>query len=605
MTSTVELGEMKASLEKALSVAVTETIKAKPSNPTLYLAHRLIQAAQLPPVEPPPQQPIEEAPKSAIAAPAGGRTLKKRTSKAWAPRQSLAQDCKTNLEHNSKLDIYSQPATIRNSSIICTIGPKVESVEKLTMLREAGMNIMRLNFSHGSHEEHAVRIANVRESLTTSPLDGQLCAVALDTKGPEIRSGINKVEDTLMTAGDTVTVTTDASKREMQDKDLLYMDYANLPKVIEVGQKIFIDDGLLQLEVKAKDVAKGELTCLIINTVMMGSRKGCNLPNVDVDLPALSEKDQADLKFAVDQGCDMIFASFIRKASDVHDVRACLVGADPIVGKQIRIISKIENHEGVRNFDAILEATDGVMVARGDLGIEIPAEKVFIAQKAMIAKCNLVGKPVICATQMLESMTGNPRPTRAEVSDVANAILDGADCVMLSGETAKGKYPQEAVKMMHAVCVEAESALFVRQVSSDLTQSIKPPLDPSEAVAMAVVEAASQREAVLIFTLTSSGSSARLISKYRPRCPIVAITNNASAGAACNLHRGVMPYLCPLPREDGEGEANADWIEQWLQWAIAKKKAENMICEGDVVVLAHGWKSGGHTTNTVRVLAVP
>jgi len=604
MTSTVELGEMKAALEKALSVAVTETIKAKPSNPVLYLAHRLIQAAQLPPVEPPKQMPIEPEPKPALAAPGDRPKPKRRTSKAWAPRQQLAQDCSTNLEHNSKLDIYSMPSIIRNSSIICTIGPKVESVEKLTMLRESGMNIMRLNFSHGSHEEHAVRIANVRESITKNPLDGQLCAIALDTKGPEIRTGINKAEDTLMTAGETVTVTTDASKREMQDKDLLYMDYVNLPKVIEVGQKIFVDDGLLQLEVKAKDVAKGELTCLIVNTATIGSRKGCNLPNVDVDLPALSEKDKSDLRFGVQQGVDMVFASFIRKASDVQDVRACLVAADAVVGKQIRIISKIENHEGVRNFDGILAETDGVMVARGDLGIEIPAEKVFLAQKSMIAKCNLVGKPVICATQMLESMTGNPRPTRAEVSDVANAILDGADCVMLSGETAKGKYPQEAVKMMHAVCVEAESALFARQVMGDLTFAIKPPLDPSEAVAKAAVEAASQREAVLIFTLTSSGSAARLISKYRPRCPIIAITNNASAGASCNLNRGVMPYLCPLPREDADGEANAGWIEQWLQWAIAKKKAENMICEGDTVVLAHGWKTGQQSLTTYRIITI-
>jgi len=374
MTSTVELGEMKAALEKALSVAVTETIKAKPSNPVLYLAHRLIQAAQLPPVEPPKQMPIEPEPKPALAAPGDRPKPKRRTSKAWAPRQQLAQDCSTNLEHNSKLDIYSMPSIIRNSSIICTIGPKVESVEKLTMLRESGMNIMRLNFSHGSHEEHAVRIANVRESITKNPLDGQLCAIALDTKGPEIRTGINKAEDTLMTAGETVTVTTDASKREMQDKDLLYMDYVNLPKVIEVGQKIFVDDGLLQLEVKAKDVAKGELTCLIVNTATIGSRKGCNLPNVDVDLPALSEKDKSDLRFGVQQGVDMVFASFIRKASDVREVRACLVAADPQVGARIRIISKIENHEGMRNFDEILAETDGVMVARGDLGIEIPAE---------------------------------------------------------------------------------------------------------------------------------------------------------------------------------------------------------------------------------------
>ena len=316
MVSTAELTSMKAVLEGALTQCVTETIKAKPANPVLFLAHRLIQYAQMPPVDP-LKAAAPSKPAATKAAEPAGEKPKRRTSKAWAPNQSLAQDAKTTLEHNSKLDIYSQAATLRNCSIICTIGPKVQDVESLHMLRQAGMQICRMNFSHGSYEYHGGVITNMRECLAKYPMDGRLCAIALDTKGPEIRTGMNIEEETQLTAGDTITVTTDVAKREKQDKDTLFVDYANICNVMKEGQTIFVDDGLLSLKVEKVDAAKGELTCKIVNTVKLGSRKGCNLPNVNVDLPALSEKDKADLKFSVEQGVDMVFASFIRKASDV------------------------------------------------------------------------------------------------------------------------------------------------------------------------------------------------------------------------------------------------------------------------------------------------
>ena len=385
-------------------------------------------------------------------------------------------------------------------------------------------------------------------------MKGRLMGIALDTKGPEIRSGVLKGGDNAtmdLKAGDSITVTTDPALKFECDEQNLYMDYTNLPKSVHVGGLIFVDDGMLGLKVLSIE-SDTAVKCEIMNNASLGSKKGCNLPEVDVDLPALSEKDKKDLAWGVSQNIDIVFASFIRKAQDVLEVRKCLTDADTVIGSRIRIISKIENHEGMRNFDEILTETDGVMVARGDLGIEIPSEKVFLAQKMMIAKCNMAGKPVICATQMLDSMTTNPRPTRAEASDVANAVLDGADCVMLSGESAKGKYPKEATAMMASICIEAEAALFDKVVwlcvclplpchalprpnsalplpssalprptthsqvlAADMRTMLPSPMSASEAVA---------KDAALIITTTFSGSSARLLSKFRPRCPIMVLT---------------------------------------------------------------------------------
>jgi len=507
-----------------------------------------------------------------------------------AAMQALSQDAACKLEHRALLDIYSEPAATRATGIICTIGPKTKAPEVITDLRKCGLNIVRMNFSHGSYEYHGEVIQSTRESVKNDPLNERLVAIALDTKGPEIRTGETVGGGNIeLKAGGTITVTTDAAKYSECSESLLYMDYKNLPKVVSVGSTIFVDDGLLELKVSSINVEAGTLQCDVVNSASLGSKKGCNLPLVDVDLPALSEKDKADIAFAVTQNVDMIFASFIRKAQDVRDVRKCLLAADPVIGARIRIISKIENHEGMRNFDEILAETDGVMVARGDLGIEIPTSKVFLAQKMMIAKCNMVGKPVICATQMLESMTFNPRPTRAEASDVANAVLDGADCVMLSGETAKGSYPREAVSTMAQVCLEAEAAIYSKGTVFDMEAVAQVPLEPSEAVAKALVEAATCGEATLIITLTKSGNSARLISKYRPRCPIMVLSTDANVGAACNLHRGCVPFLYPQ---------NADTGDELQMMVFALKLAikHSLAKPGDRVVLAHGTSSGGATS---------
>lgn len=297
-----------------------------------------------------------------------------------------------------------------------------------------------------------------------------------------------------------------------------FVDYKNITKVISPGRIIYVDDGVLSFEV-LQVVDEKTIKAKCLNNGKISSKKGVNLPKTDVDLPPLSEKDKADLRFGVKNKVHMVFASFIRHGSDITAIREVL-GEE---GKDIQIIAKIENQQGVNNFDEILKETDGVMVARGDLGIEIPPAQVFIAQKMMIAKCNLAGKPVVCATQMLESMTYNPRPTRAEVSDVGNAVLDGADCVMLSGETAKGDYPIESVTMMHETCLIAETAISYAPLFNELRSLSARPTETSETCAIAAVSASLEQKARAIIVLSTSGYTARLISKYRPSCPVLMV----------------------------------------------------------------------------------
>lgn len=472
---------------------------------------------------------------------------------------------------------------MQRTKMIFTIGPASDSEQMLTELMKIGMNVTRLNFSHGTHEDHKIKIdliKNLREKLNKS------VAIMLDIKGPKIRThnfagdkvSIDKGQKFIFSCGEEI----------LGNKERCSVSYTELYKELKVNGTLLVDDGLLEFKINSFDGT--EINCTALNSGYIGNHKGINVPNVSIGLPAVTDKDKSDLIFGCEQGVDIVAASFIRKAGDVLDVRKILNANG---GGHIQIISKIETQEGVDNIDAIIEVSDGIMVARGDMGVELPIQKVPIVQKMIIHKCNKVGKPVITATQMLDSMIRNPRPTRAEASDIANAIFDGTDAIMLSGESAIGKYPLESALTMSKIAIEAESNIdFTAALNKIKSGSIG---NISDAISLATRTTADELNVSAIITATQSGHTARMVSKYRPRCPIIAVTPSKQVARSLSINFGLQTIISiKLTSTD---DLMADAVEKCLNAGYIKK--------GDVVIIAAGIPVGqSGTTNMMKIQEV-
>lgn len=455
---------------------------------------------------------------------------------------------------------------MKKTKIVCTMGPNSNDENIMRRLVKEGMDIARFNFSHGSHEEQKGRmdmLKKIREE------EKKPVAILLDTKGPEIRTGVLKDgKKVLLKEGETITLTNEEIEG---DETKVSLTYKGLVDDVQIGNMILIDDGLIGLKVKEK--TETDIICTIVNGGELGERKGVNVPNVPVRLPAITEKDKEDLKFGVEQKIDFIAASFVRNAECILEIRSYL---NKCGAPYIPIIAKIENSEGIDNIDEIIRCADGIMVARGDLGVEIPAEEVPYLQKMLIQKCNSNYKPVITATQMLDSMMRNPRPTRAEVTDVANAVYDGTDAVMLSGETAQGKYPLEALQMMVHIIENTEEHLDYETLLGKAQAHRKKGI--SSAIGYSSVATAANLNAKCIVTPTVSGATARVVSKFRPKAPIIGVSPSALTLRKMQLYRGVYPI------KSIQLETTEDICEEAINLVSAKQIVE----PGDIVVLTAG-----------------
>ena len=462
------------------------------------------------------------------------------------------------------------------------MGPAVDNEEMLRALMLTGMDAARFNFSHGTHESHLAtlnKVRRIRDEL------GAAVATILDTKGPEIRIKTFENGPVTLREGDKFTLTT----RDVPgDAGIVSVTYADLHKELESGCRVLIDDGLIELTVDG--IQGQDIACTVRSGGTLSNNKSINIPGVSIHLPSLTEKDRDDLRFAAEQDFDFVAASFVRKASDVEDIRACLRECG---GEHIRIISKIENREGVDNLEEIIAASDGLMVARGDLGVEIPAYEVPILQKRMIKETSMAGKPVITATQMLDSMIRNPRPTRAEVSDVANAVFDGTSCVMLSGETASGKHPVEAVQTMVDTINAAEQATDYwgrfRRFEFMPGRSI------NDAVTHTCCQTAMDLEADAILTPTQTGHTARMIARFRPACPIVALTTTERARRQLAISWGVQPLLAGY----------VDSTDRLFSMCVQSALKEGAVQSGQMVVITAGVPIGrAGSTNLIKAQVV-
>ncbi|KFK37840.1 hypothetical protein AALP_AA3G036000 [Arabis alpina] len=479
------------------------------------------------------------------------------------------------------------------TKIVCTLGPASRSVEMIEKLLKAGMNVARFNFSHGSHDYHQETLDNLRIAMKNT---GILCAVMLDTKGPEIRTGFLKEgKPVKLIQGQEITISIDYTIQG--DSNTISMSYKKLAEDLKSGDVILCSDGTISLTVLSCDKNLGLVRCRCENSATLGERKNVNLPGIVVDLPTLTEKDQVDiLQWGVPNKIDIIALSFVRKGSDLIEVRKML-GEH---AKSIMLMSKVENQEGVMNFDDILKNTDAFMVARGDLGMEIPIEKMFLAQKMMIQKANALGKPIVTATQMLESMTVSPRPTRAEATDVANAVLDGTDCVMLSGETAAGAHPETAVLTMSRICKEAEDYIDYDVLQKKTLEIVSKPLSPIESLASSAVLTARSLGAKAIVVLTKGGYTAELVAKYRPSVPILSVIvpevdRDEEAATPVSkrglISRGIIPVVA---------KGGLVSTEETFRFASGVAKEKGMCKTGDLIVALH--KIDGYSV--VKILSV-